>query len=90
MRHTATYSITYTVKKLNSQNGEFTDEIQTEICRHESETNEIRNIFTDLFFLHRGEQLTGLEIISVEKKEKPASQIFLKGFSFREQIMECI
>jgi hypothetical protein len=64
------YKVRYSVTTALDSHGEFSQNQNVIIQSFKSETNDLNELFTDLFGLHRQEGIVGLEILSVE----PASQ----------------
>ena len=60
------YKIRYSVTTSIEGHGEFSQNQNVIIQSFKSETNDLNEIFTDLFGLHRHENIIGLEILSVE------------------------
>lgn len=61
------YKIRYSVTTAPGNHGEFSQNQNVLIQTFKSETNDLNEIFTDLFGLHRHEGIVGLEILSVEE-----------------------
>jgi hypothetical protein len=62
------YKIRYSVTTSLDSHGEFSQNQNVLIQTLKSETNDLNEIFTDLFGLHRNEGIIGLEILSVEER----------------------
>jgi hypothetical protein len=60
------YKIRYSVTTSLDGHGEFSQNQNVSIQSFKSETNDLNEVFTDLFGLHRNEGIIGLEILSVE------------------------
>lgn len=60
------YKFRYSVTTSLAGHGEFSQHQNVTIQSFKSETNDLNEVFTDLFDLHRLENIIGLEIISVE------------------------
>ena len=60
------YKIRYSVTTSLDGHGEFSQNQNVSIQVFKSETNDLNEVFTDLFGLHRHENIIGLEILSVE------------------------
>jgi hypothetical protein len=60
------YKIRYSVTTSLNGHGEFSQNQNVIIQVFKSETNDLNEVFTDLFGLHRHESIVGLEILSVE------------------------
>lgn len=60
------YKIRYSVTTSLENHGEFSQNQNVLIQSLKSETNDLNEVFTDLFTLHRQEGIIGLEILSVE------------------------
>ncbi len=60
------YKIRYSVTTGLDSHGEFSQNQNVIIQTFKSETNDLNELFTDLFGLHRQEGIIGLEILSVE------------------------
>ncbi len=63
------YKIRYSVTIAPDSNGEFSHNQNVLVQTLKSETNDLNEIFTDLFDLHRNEHLVGLEILSVRESQ---------------------
>jgi hypothetical protein len=61
-----TYKVIYRVKTTLIANGEFSQDQMDEKKTLMSVTDDLGEIFTDLFHLHREESMIGLEVLSVE------------------------
>ena len=61
------FKIRYSVTTAPGNHGEFSQNQNVLIQTFKSETNDLNEIFTDLFELHRNEGIVGLEILSVEE-----------------------
>ncbi len=68
------FKVTYAIKRLNTPHGEFSERMNISFETYRSNTNESDEIFTDLYFLHRSEHVTAIEIISVEMVEGSISE----------------
>lgn len=66
MEGKAYYKIKYSVTTSLNGHGEFPQNQNVIIQVFKSETNDLNELFTDLFGLHRHESIVGLEILSVE------------------------
>ncbi len=64
------YKVTYNVRTTSVANGEFSRVQVAEERSLWSVTNELGEIFTDLFYLHREDSVIGLEVLSVEVWEE--------------------
>ncbi len=64
------YKIRYSVTTSLDGHGEFSQNQNVIIQSFKSETNDLNEIFTDLFGLHRQEGIIGLEILSVETEQQ--------------------
>ncbi len=60
------YKVTYSVKKAMNNHGEYSGVQDIYILNGYSDTNDLQEIFTDLFYLHREDYIVGIEIESVE------------------------
>ena len=60
------YKIRYSVTTSLDSHGEFSQNQNVIIQTFKSETNDLNEVFTDLFELHRFEGIIGLEILSIE------------------------
>lgn len=60
------YKVTYAVKRLSGRSGEFSHENDYSLERFLSNTNEVDDIFTDLYEAHRGRHVVGIEILAIE------------------------
>ncbi|HEY8402718.1 MAG TPA: hypothetical protein VIK89_15725 [Cytophagaceae bacterium] len=60
------YEVSYLLKTAGQGHGEYHDEKEVKICTCLSESNDLNEIFTDLFDKHRMEGLIGIEILSVQ------------------------
>ncbi len=67
------YKIRYSVTTTLEGHGEFSQNQNVLIQTFKSETNDLNEIFTDLFGLHRNEGIVGLEILSVEESFQEVS-----------------
>ena len=67
------YKIRYSVTTALEGHGEFSQNQNVIIQTFKSETNDLNEIFTDLFGLHRFENIIGLEILSVETCQQEIS-----------------
>ncbi len=67
------YKIRYSVTTTLESHGEFSQNQNVLIQTFKSETNDLNEIFTDLFGLHRNEGIVGLEILSVEESQTEVS-----------------
>lgn len=65
-----TYKVTYRVKTTMISNGEFSHQQFDEQRTIMSVTDDLGEIFTDLYHLHREESMIGLEVLSVEMWEE--------------------
>ncbi|MDB5271682.1 MAG: hypothetical protein JWO58_49 [Chitinophagaceae bacterium] len=65
-----TYKVTYKLKTALDAHGEFSHQQFNEELSLISVTDDLGEIFTDLFYLHREDHLMGLEVLSVELWEK--------------------
>lgn len=59
------YKVDYRVKTTSSGNGEFSHEQVGQLHSHVSVSDDLGEVFTDLFDLHRNDYLVGLEILSI-------------------------
>ncbi|HWZ21918.1 MAG TPA: hypothetical protein VNW06_04650 [Cytophagaceae bacterium] len=60
------YKIRYSLTTSLNGHGEFSQNQNVVIQVFKSETNDLNEVFTDLFGFHRNESIVGLEILSVE------------------------
>jgi hypothetical protein len=67
------YKIRYSVTTSLDGHGEFSQNQNVIIQTFKSETNDLNELFTDLFGLHRYEGIIGLEILSVEEYQQDVS-----------------
>ena len=67
------YKIRYSVTTALDSHGEFSQNQNVIIQTFKSETNDLNELFTDLFGLHRQEGIIGLEILSVEPAPQDVS-----------------
>ncbi len=65
-----TYKVTYKVKTTLVANGEFSHDQLDEKRTLISVTDDLGEIFTDLYHLHREDSVIGLEVLSVEVGEE--------------------
>lgn len=65
-----TYKVTYKLKTTLVANGEFSHDQLDEQRMLISVTDDLGEIFTDLYHLHREDSMIGLEVVSVEIWEK--------------------
>lgn len=65
-----TYKVTYKVKTTMIANGEFSHQQFDEQRTIISVTDDLGEIFTDLYHLHREESMIGLEVLAVEMWEE--------------------
>ncbi|HVD97258.1 MAG TPA: hypothetical protein VNB90_03570 [Cytophagaceae bacterium] len=70
------YKIRYSLTTAIESHGEFSHNQNILIQTFKSETNDLNEIFTDLFGLHRHEGIIGLEILSVEESLPEATVEF--------------
>jgi hypothetical protein len=62
------FKVSYSLRTTSTNNGEFTSDHKVEEHSVISETNDLNEIFTDLFDTHRHEGLVGLVILGVEEQ----------------------
>lgn len=67
------YKIRYSVTTSLNNHGEFSQNQNVIIQTFKSETNDLNEVFTDLFELHRFEGIIGLEILSIEANQAEIS-----------------
>lgn len=67
------YKIRYSVTTSLDNHGEFSQNQNVIIQTFKSETNDLNEVFTDLFELHRFEGIIGLEILSIEANQAEIS-----------------
>ena len=60
------YKVRYSVTTSSEGHGEFSKNQQVNVQSYKSETNDLNEVFTDLFDIHRHEGIIGLEILSVD------------------------
>jgi len=65
-----TYKVTYKVKTTLIANGEFSHQQFDEQRTLISVTDDLGEIFTDLYHLHREDSMIGLEVLAVDVWEK--------------------
>lgn len=65
-----TYKVTYKIKTTLIANGEFSHDQVAEKRTLMSVTDDLGEIFTDLYHLHREDSVIGLEVVSVEMWEE--------------------
>ncbi|MDB5258791.1 MAG: hypothetical protein JWM14_3486 [Chitinophagaceae bacterium] len=65
-----TYKVTYKIKTTMIANGEFSNNQLDERRTMISVTDDLGEIFTDLYHLHREDSMIGLEVLSVEVWEE--------------------
>lgn len=65
-----TYKVTYKIKTTLIANGEFSSDQLDEKKTMMSITNDLGEIFTDLYHLHREDSVIGLEVLSVKLWEE--------------------
>jgi hypothetical protein len=63
------FKIDYSLKTTSTNNGEFVREQKVNQFSIYTETNDLNEIFTDLFDLHRYDGIIGIEIIGVEEQQ---------------------
>ena len=73
------YKVRYSVTTSLNSHGEFSQNQNVIIQTFKSETNDLNEVFTDLFGLHRFEGLIGLEILSIESCQPEVSD---KAYQF--------
>ena len=64
-----TYQVKYSVKTTTDKSGEFYEDQQIRHYTTFSSTNDLNEIFTDLFEVHRFDGIVGIEISSVDSIE---------------------
>jgi hypothetical protein len=64
------YKVTYKLKTALHAHGEFSHQQFNEELSMISITDDLGEIFTDLFYLHREDYIVGLEVLSVEIHEE--------------------
>lgn len=79
------FKIRYSVTTTINSHGEFSQNQNVLIQTLKSETNDLNEIFTDLFGLHRNEGIVGIEILSVEESQQEVSQEYYKDAMARYQ-----
>ena len=65
-----TYKVTYRIKTTMIANGEFSHQQFDEQRTIISVTDDLGEIFTDLYHLHREDSMIGLEVLAVEVWEE--------------------
>ncbi|MBC7488417.1 MAG: hypothetical protein H7282_16890 [Cytophagaceae bacterium] len=65
-----TYKVTYRVKTTMIANGEFSHQQFDEQRTIISVTDDLGEIFTDLYHLHRDDSMIGLEVLAIEMWEE--------------------
>lgn len=60
------YEVSYLLKLAKEGYGEYNENQEVRICSLLTETNDLNEIFTDLFDKHRMEGIIGIEILSVD------------------------
>ena len=65
---TPRYSVEYLVKTTRNKNGEFYNEQEAKQYAIDSVSDDLNEIFTDLFYIHRFDSIVGIEILGVQKK----------------------
>ncbi len=74
-----TYKVTYKIKTTMVANGEFSKDQLNETRTLISVTDDLSEIFTDLYHLHREDPMIGLEVLAVEIwKESTISELELQ------------
>jgi len=63
------FIVSYRLKSVNSANGTVVGH-RTEDKILSSDTDDLNEVFTDLFYLHRYEGLTGLEILEIRNAQR--------------------
>ena len=81
MRHL--FKVDYLLKTTFINNGEFLIDQKEMLLSLYVETNNLNEIFTDLFDLHRHDGIIGIEILSVEEQSesKELSEIPVRCFA---------
>jgi hypothetical protein len=80
------FKIRYSITTAPGNHGEFSQNQNVLIQTFKSETNDLNEIFTDLFGLHRHEGIVGLEILSVEESyHEPSPEHYLNFLTNRYQ-----
>jgi hypothetical protein len=67
----AHYKVRYSVTTTLFSNGEFSPDQSVSEMTINSDTNDLNEIFTDLFFKHRYDGIVGIEILSVQTMYQP-------------------
>jgi hypothetical protein len=65
------FRVNYSLRTTAINNGEFLDDHKIEEFSRLSETNDLNEIFTDLFDIHRFDGIIGLVILGVEEHGHP-------------------
>jgi hypothetical protein len=72
-----TYKVTYQVKTTAIANGEFSTDQLDEKRTMMSVTDDLGEIFTDLYHVHREDSMIGMEVLSVEALQ-PSTRVELE------------
>ena len=65
------FRVNYSLRTTVVNNGEFLDDHKIEEFSRLTETNDLNEIFTDLFDIHRFDGIIGLVILNVEEHGHP-------------------